>query len=284
MSTGSVLGLESEAALAAAWRRLRGSWQHSARCNRRLFLPGWGAPAALYEPGLPAAGRRSSRRASPPRAARSPRTAAGSATSCAIRGRSPLGGHSMGAALAILAAAESPELVERLVLVAPAGLPLEKPISASLADFAPPGRARDYPRAAQLAALAVARAPRARSRLRSRGCARARPAPRMRTRARRTASPSVVGCSATRSSRAATRRRSPTRSAPIPRARPPRRPHVDARRPRALRLGDRARLASAARTKTHRSPARAVPSGSTPIPHRSAHGCGRTPAPVACRT
>jgi len=40
-----------------------------------------------------------------------------------------LAGHSMGAALALLVAAERPEAVERLVLVAPAGLPLRKPFA-----------------------------------------------------------------------------------------------------------------------------------------------------------
>jgi pimeloyl-ACP methyl ester carboxylesterase len=42
-----------------------------------------------------------------------------------------LGGHSMGAALAICAAAERPELVERLLLFSPAGLPLSKPMRES---------------------------------------------------------------------------------------------------------------------------------------------------------
>jgi Mg-chelatase subunit ChlD len=70
-----------------------------------LFLPGWGAPAALYEPGLPDAWR----------ALEPPSFAASGGSLEAYRrwlgvelsraGRSPLGGHSMGAALAILAAA-----------------------------------------------------------------------------------------------------------------------------------------------------------------------------------
>jgi pimeloyl-ACP methyl ester carboxylesterase len=45
-----------------------------------------------------------------------------------------LGGHSMGAALAMLAAAAVPDRVAGLVLIAPAGLPLTKPISQSLRD------------------------------------------------------------------------------------------------------------------------------------------------------
>jgi pimeloyl-ACP methyl ester carboxylesterase len=78
-----------------------------------LFVPGWGAPATLYEPGLPTGWR-----------ALEPPSFGGSLTDYRRwlglelhrRGRSPLGGHSMGGALAILAAADSPELVERLVL------------------------------------------------------------------------------------------------------------------------------------------------------------------------
>jgi pimeloyl-ACP methyl ester carboxylesterase len=41
----------------------------------------------------------------------------------------------MGAALAILAAAERPAAIERLILVSPSGLPLRKPIHASLLTF-----------------------------------------------------------------------------------------------------------------------------------------------------
>jgi pimeloyl-ACP methyl ester carboxylesterase len=43
-----------------------------------------------------------------------------------------LAGHSLGAALAITAAADRPDLVERLILFSPAGLPLSKPMRASL--------------------------------------------------------------------------------------------------------------------------------------------------------
>lgn len=50
------------------------------------------------------------------------------------RGRpTTLAGHSLGAALAIAAAADRPDLVERLILLSPAGLPLSKPMHASLA-------------------------------------------------------------------------------------------------------------------------------------------------------
>jgi pimeloyl-ACP methyl ester carboxylesterase len=127
-----------------------------------LFIPGWGAPAALYAPGLPDAWR-----------VLEPPSFAASSGSFAeyrrwlrlelhSRGRTQLGGHSMGGALAILAAAEAPELVERLVLLAPAGLPLDKPIRKSMRDFARQLSSGAYPRhVAASAAAAVARAPRA---------------------------------------------------------------------------------------------------------------------------
>jgi pimeloyl-ACP methyl ester carboxylesterase len=47
-----------------------------------------------------------------------------------------LGGHSFGAALAVLVAAAGDYEVERLVLVGPAGLPLENPLRASATEFA----------------------------------------------------------------------------------------------------------------------------------------------------
>jgi pimeloyl-ACP methyl ester carboxylesterase len=126
-----------------------------------LFLPGWGAPVSLYEPGLPADWR----------GLEPPSFAASGGTLTAYQawlrgelsrfGRSPLAGHSMGAALAILAAADAPELVERLVLVAPAGLPLQKPISASLTDLLGQIGRGMYPRSVAARALAaVVRAPR----------------------------------------------------------------------------------------------------------------------------
>jgi pimeloyl-ACP methyl ester carboxylesterase len=127
-----------------------------------LFLPGWGAPVELYRPGLPAEWRG----LEPPSFAASRGSLAAYRSWLAgelrRRGRSPLGGHSMGGALAIFAASELPELVERLVLIAPAGLPLQKPISASLRDFARQARGGIYPREVTARAMgAVARAPRA---------------------------------------------------------------------------------------------------------------------------
>jgi pimeloyl-ACP methyl ester carboxylesterase len=46
-----------------------------------------------------------------------------------------LGGHSMGAALAVLAAARFPDRVSSLVLVAPSGLPISKSVRRILRDF-----------------------------------------------------------------------------------------------------------------------------------------------------
>src|SRR5262249_26464711 len=54
-------------------------------------------------------------------------------------------GHSMGAALAIAAAAHRPELVGSLVLISPAGLPLTKPVARSLRALAGQVARRSYP-------------------------------------------------------------------------------------------------------------------------------------------
>jgi pimeloyl-ACP methyl ester carboxylesterase len=126
----------------------------------RLFLPGWGAPGTLYAPALPATWQ----------ALEPPAFAATGGSLAAYRGwlgrelrrrgRSALAGHSMGGALAILAAADTPELVDRLVLIGPAGLPLDKPIRASVRDFVGQLVRGEYPRQiAATAALAIARAP-----------------------------------------------------------------------------------------------------------------------------
>lgn len=102
----------------------------------QLFMPGWGAPSSLYRPGLPlgwqALDLPSFRRSD------------GSfdfyrawALEQLERFEAPLrlGGHSMGGALAIAAAAEMPERVDSLVLISPAGLPLSKPFSSDVLDF-----------------------------------------------------------------------------------------------------------------------------------------------------
>ncbi len=50
-------------------------------------------------------------------------------------GRMRIAGHSMGAALAVLVAVTVPEQVEELLLIAPAGLPLSKPVWRSATDL-----------------------------------------------------------------------------------------------------------------------------------------------------
>jgi pimeloyl-ACP methyl ester carboxylesterase len=131
-----------------------------------LFLPGWGAPASLYAPLLPGGWIA----LEPPSFASSGgmldayRGWLGDELS--VRGRSVLGGHSMGGALALLAAAAAPDLVERLVLISPAGLPITKPIRRSAADFGRQLQSGLYPlRTALRGAAALARAPRAALRL-----------------------------------------------------------------------------------------------------------------------
>ena len=101
-----------------------------------IFVPGWGAPASLYRRGLPAGwqvvelptfrrGRGDLDRYRD--VVRAAVVAAG--------GPMTLAGHSMGGALALLVAVDEPQLVERLVLVSPAGLPLTKSLRASALTF-----------------------------------------------------------------------------------------------------------------------------------------------------
>ncbi len=127
----------------------------------RLFIPGWGARGTLYGPALPSGWT-----------VVEPLDFRGSGGSFAVcarslirelegrKGRFVLAGHSMGAALAI-AAASRPGLVEGLVLISPAGLPLVKPMTRSLADFAGQTARGVYPRGEAAAAVRSAlRAPR----------------------------------------------------------------------------------------------------------------------------
>ena len=97
-----------------------------------LFVPGLAVRGRLYWPGVPAdwlaldppgAGRARGRF----QAYREWLTG-----ELVARGRPvTLAGHSMGAALAICAASERPDLVKRLILFSPAGLPLSKPLRSS---------------------------------------------------------------------------------------------------------------------------------------------------------
>jgi pimeloyl-ACP methyl ester carboxylesterase len=102
-----------------------------------LFLPGWGATARLYAAGVP----RGWEALELPsfREARGEFLAYRTWLALEIdRRRTPvaLAGHSMGGALALLAALDRPGLVEKLILLSPAGLPLTKPIRASMVTFA----------------------------------------------------------------------------------------------------------------------------------------------------
>ena len=101
-----------------------------------LFLPGWGARASIYRTAVPDGWEV----LEPP----SFRATRGSLEAYCTwlrdelgrrNGPFTLGGHSFGAALAVLAAASGEAEVERLVLVDPAGLPLSKPMRLCLRDF-----------------------------------------------------------------------------------------------------------------------------------------------------
>jgi pimeloyl-ACP methyl ester carboxylesterase len=134
-----------------------------------LFIPGYGAPASLYRRGVPKGWQLlelPSFRESQGRFDRYREFVL--AALRAYPEPRQLGGHSMGGALAVLAAVEEPLLVERLVLVSPAGLPLEKPIRAAALAFVgqlvrgcyPPGalaRMAAATLAAPVAALRLAR-------------------------------------------------------------------------------------------------------------------------------
>jgi pimeloyl-ACP methyl ester carboxylesterase len=68
----------------------------------------------------------------------------------------------MGGALAVLAAVDQPELVEKLILLSPAGLPVNKPLWASTATFTGQVARGCYPAGELCRALArTATAPRA---------------------------------------------------------------------------------------------------------------------------
>ena len=101
-----------------------------------LFIPGWAARASLYRDALPPGWdvlQPPSFRATGGAIEAYPAWLAAELTR--RTGPFTLGGHSFGAALAVLAAARGAADVEKLVLVEPAGLPLSKPKRRALRDF-----------------------------------------------------------------------------------------------------------------------------------------------------
>lgn len=135
--------------------------------TRFLFLPGLGARARAYAAGLGPAWERLDL----------PPPAAGGGSFPALRrwlarellrppARVVVAGHSLGAALAVAVAAHLPDTVQALVLIAPAGLPVTKPVRHSLADLALQLRRGDHrPADVALASLEAMRAPRSAVRL-----------------------------------------------------------------------------------------------------------------------
>jgi pimeloyl-ACP methyl ester carboxylesterase len=100
--------------------------------ERRLFVPGFAVRGSLYRPGLPAGWVA----LDPPSLGQTRgrfQAYRGWLVEELIQRGGPvtLAGHSMGAALAITVAADWPDLVERLILFSPAGLPLSKPMRES---------------------------------------------------------------------------------------------------------------------------------------------------------
>lgn len=101
-----------------------------------IFLPGYAARARAYERGLPS-GWEALQPPPPAVSGGSLEWLTGWLVDVLDERDAPVvvAGHSMGAALGVLAAARRPAMVTGLVLVAPAGLPLTKPIRRSAAEF-----------------------------------------------------------------------------------------------------------------------------------------------------
>jgi pimeloyl-ACP methyl ester carboxylesterase len=100
-----------------------------------IFLPGWGATPRLYAAGLPDGWEALELPALRATRGELPAYRSWLAREVDRRGRVAVAGHSMGAALGLLVTVDRPELVERLVLVSPAGLPLTKSMTSSVAAF-----------------------------------------------------------------------------------------------------------------------------------------------------
>lgn len=93
-----------------------------------IFLPGYGARASSYVRGLPAGW--DAVQPPPLRRTRGSLEALARWVVALLAGQSTpvaVAGHSLGGALALLATARAPERVSALILVGPAGLPLEHP-------------------------------------------------------------------------------------------------------------------------------------------------------------
>src|SRR4051794_11011814 len=123
--------------LGARGRELSARWHHEPidANPANLFLPGFGARASAYAPGMP--GHWTALQ--PPRfpsADGLPVYLNWLGEELAARpGKVTLAGHSMGGALCTLAAGVWPECIRKIVLIGPAGLPLSKPMYRSAAYF-----------------------------------------------------------------------------------------------------------------------------------------------------
>ncbi len=127
-----------------------------------LFLPGWAARAGLYAPGLPPGWET----AEQPSFRAAPTFAHFAAWARREVGRRPgpivLAGHSMGAALALLVAADDPAAIRSLLLFSPAVLPMSKSRVRSVVTFAQTTATGRFPvREGLASAGGVLRAPRA---------------------------------------------------------------------------------------------------------------------------
>jgi pimeloyl-ACP methyl ester carboxylesterase len=132
-----------------------------------VLVPGWGAQPGLYARALPVGWE--ALELPTFRATRGELTAYRHWLDAELVRRGEpitLAGHSMGAALALLAAADRPQAVQRLILISPAGLPLRKPLWRSFVTSLVQVAHGWYPLSELSRALAgIAAAPRAALRL-----------------------------------------------------------------------------------------------------------------------
>jgi pimeloyl-ACP methyl ester carboxylesterase len=101
-----------------------------------VFVPGWGANAAVYAAGMPDGWEAIDPPSFGSIGGRLAAMRSWALDECRARAAPiALGGHSLGAALALFVALDERVPVERLVLVSPAVLPLAKPPPLMLVDF-----------------------------------------------------------------------------------------------------------------------------------------------------